>query len=81
MADKQPVTGLSVALSQVGMKRITLAKELDVDPHTVSRWTLGQCMPSTSNQLKISRLLGRTIDELFFAPNINHKVDDLKKVS
>lgn len=81
MADKQPGTGLAVALTQEGLLRKDVAKKLGVEAHTVSNWATGKTMPSKENQILLAELLGRTIDELFFSGCINHKPDTLKEIT
>jgi len=74
-------TGLALALAEDGIKHKWLAERLAVTPMTVSRWAQGHNMPGSSKQIAISRLLGRSIEDLFYRQNIHYSMEAERKAA
>lgn len=51
-------------LKDSGTSQVALAKALDVAPPTLSEWLKGDCLPSASSLMSLSRETGLTVDEL-----------------
>lgn len=46
------------------LKQEDIAKDLNVDRTTVSKWETGEAMPPADKLIKMSKLFGCTVDEL-----------------
>lgn len=52
---------LSAALEDLGRKQSWLARQLEIDPGSVSRWVRGEQVPNDTNLARINKALGRDL--------------------
>jgi len=58
------VEKLEIYLKQEGMSKYMLAKKINIGQSTLNRWFNGNSMPETAVLIRISDLMGETIDYL-----------------
>lgn len=58
-------TKLSEVMKQEGRKQAWLHERTGISRNTISRIVNGKVMPSLEHAIKISRALGRTVEELW----------------
>ena len=57
---------INECLGRKGWNQTDLAAEMNVSPHTVSRWVCGVRMPTTWHLREITKLLDTSADYLLF---------------
>lgn len=69
-----------------GLSQEQLAKELDINPNTISRWELGSFKPGIEELEKLSKFFGVSITEFFpkentfTKPEINALISTVQKL-
>ena len=56
---------LKVARIEAGLSQLDVAKTLDVSPASVWAWETGRKLPRLETAFQLSRLYGKTVDDLF----------------
>ena len=56
---------LKVARIEAGLTQEQVAEKVGVVKWTISAWECGRCAPSIDNAIRLSRIYGKSLDDLF----------------
>lgn len=57
-----------------GWSQEELANKLDISRQAISKWELGESVPDTNNMMQLSKLYGKSIDDLLDNTSITQKI-------
>ena len=60
---------LKIARIESGLKQREVAQEIGVLTETISSWETGRYSPTIDNAIKLARVYGKSLDELFLPSN------------